>query len=480
MLKIKTTPPLAGSNVWLRSFDVDDTTEEKGLDNAGVIDPNGRSGDDNFYQFNPPYGYGGLFVTNNTSSCSVTLNANGEALVEMRVGMQPGDNYRVAATVFPANNLGSLQSGTASGDYFVSAYTDQIRGGFNGALSPLLTVWRKLHMEFDSMAAVPSNGPQANFTTQRVWAIQTNQPVAGQTTVWLTFTSPPWEENQFENGTLTIAGIAGSYPIAANRSQLLFVGYFYGHQNSVVVSGLVSASAVKAPCILRDDDERWVVSAALPELPMDGYSQQFVDGFSPSLGSKRIAGIAETYAPAFVAVVDANQLGWNPRRIIPFYLNRDVFDNPLTLSSVFDDAKDLADNDVFWAHTVTFGFQPAWSEDGDPNAEPPLLGATPETPGTATAFGYSAVYKEAMADDVIEYRAGGGAHPLNQHAYYEWLLGCCAHETGHAPGAHFMTTDHTEGKLMKSGGEKITGKKSFSPVSIRRFRTARSWTGGTP
>jgi hypothetical protein len=46
MLRIRTTAPPAGSNVWLRAFDVDDTTDDKGLDNTGVIGATGRSGDD--------------------------------------------------------------------------------------------------------------------------------------------------------------------------------------------------------------------------------------------------------------------------------------------------------------------------------------------------------------------------------------------------------------------------------------------------
>ena len=112
LLKIKTTPPLAGSNVWLRSFDVDDTTDDKRLDNAGVIDTTGRLGEDNFpdYLSTPK---AGLFAANGQSSYSTTLNASGEALVEFRVGMQPGNNYRLAATMFPTNNLNTTTTATS-------------------------------------------------------------------------------------------------------------------------------------------------------------------------------------------------------------------------------------------------------------------------------------------------------------------------------------------------------------------------------
>lgn len=56
--------------------------------------------------------------------------------------MQPGDNYRVAATVFPTNNLSSLQTTNEATSGFVPADTDQVKGGFNGKLSPLLTMMK--------------------------------------------------------------------------------------------------------------------------------------------------------------------------------------------------------------------------------------------------------------------------------------------------------------------------------------------------
>jgi hypothetical protein len=141
----------------------------------------------------------------------VTLNASGEALVEFHVGMQPGNNYRVAATVFPTNNLGSLQSGAAAGDYFVSAYTDQIRGGFNGALSPLLTVWRKLHLEFDSMGTAIQS-PR----TSSIVVVQQNGYGNGKTLIHLPSTTTITEHDALRNGTLQVGET--SYRIWASYS----------------------------------------------------------------------------------------------------------------------------------------------------------------------------------------------------------------------------------------------------------------------
>jgi hypothetical protein len=321
------------------------------------------------------------------------------------------------------------------------------------------------------MAAEPTSGPEVNFTIARVWAIQTNQPSAGQTTVWLGFTSPPWQQNQFENGTLTITGIQGSYPIVANRSQL----FVHGYQNFVVVSGLVPASAVKASCVLRDDDARLKTELQLPSLPMDGFGQQVINGKMPVFSSRRIRGLAAVYAPAFIQVVDANQLEWNTRLAIPFFRNKDVFD--FGLSGVFDDVKDLTDKDIFWAHTVTFGFQPKAASDGDNNDEALEMGVTPEMPGTFDALGYSAVYEEAVRDYAYEGQRSDYYLPVNywrlEADYYGSLFGCIAHEVGHAPGSNYEGTDHAEDFLMRKGGDQI--KVRFSATSIKRFRTTKNW-----
>lgn len=475
MLKIKTAPPLIGSNVWVRSFDVDDTTDDKRFDNAGVIDTTGRLGEDNFNDYlNTPQP--GLFVANGSSSYATTLDANGEAWVEFRVEMQPGNNYRVAATVFPTSQLGGLQSGDATGGGYVSGYTDVIRSGFNGALSPLLTVWRKLHLEIDSMTAVPTSGPQANFVGEKVVLIKTNAPNNGQTTVYFRISNLPWQTGYYTNGTLTIAGT--NYTIVGQGANPSLV--FDAYHNYVIVAGAVPPGAIGAACELRDDDERWVSQLGLPTLPMDGFSQQIVNGLTPSLSSKPVPGVASTYLPAFIDVVDANQSGWNPRRTIPFFRNKDVFDNPFTLSGIFDDAKDLTDSPVFWVHTVTIGFQPETSKDGDPNSEEQLLGVTAEHPLTSTAFGYSAIYNEAIVEHAIEYFGLGASSAEKQHLYYLWLLGNAAHETGHAPGKNGETSDHNEKGLMEKGGDPISGIHSFKPVSILRFRKSSSWTGGTP
>jgi hypothetical protein len=179
-------------------------------------------GGDNYYYPNPPpqYGYGGLFVASSSSSHSVVLDSNGEASAELRVSMQPGDNYRVAGTVFPISQLGILQSANGGLDGYVSAYIDWIRGGFNGALSPLLTVWRKLHLEIDSMTAPPTNGPQANFRTAKIGLIKQNLPKGGQSVVTLQFNGQVYSHAELEGGTMGISGSKRWTPLLIPRDAI--------------------------------------------------------------------------------------------------------------------------------------------------------------------------------------------------------------------------------------------------------------------
>ena len=87
-----------------------------------------------------------------------TTNANGQASITLEVSMQPGDNYRAAASCLQdavddqvdqadADLLGVT---TGSGGQYVA------NGAFSGYKVPvvwskMLTVWRKLHVETDSM-----------------------------------------------------------------------------------------------------------------------------------------------------------------------------------------------------------------------------------------------------------------------------------------------------------------------------------------
>jgi hypothetical protein len=451
MLKVKVTPALPGSNVWVRSFDVDDTTPDRD-DNEGIIDANGRAGEDNFTDlFNTPIT--GLFVTNGQSSYTATLDANGEALVEFKVGAQPGNNYRVAGTVFPTGTLSSLQSGNAAGSNYVSAYTDTIRGGFNGSLSPLLTVWRKLHIEFDSMGA-----PAANEVSGRIFSVVKGSPAANQSTIWF-WSQTQHQASQFEKGRIEISG-SGNYPVAS--SGFVRNGGIFGKLEYVILGAVPATSEVllkNAPFTLTDDDDQLLAQAGLPPSLPKTVSVPTVLNTVQSL-----------FEPAGIFLEDAGAAGLNLRPSLPFSLNEPAFfpNNPYG-SSMFNNAADINDSSIFWAHLVSFGYQPATSEDGDPDGESPLYGGTPEPLGISR--GYSVVFVESVREK------WSISAPTNQLYDYYWvfLCGTVAHELAHSPGSQGEGADHEEHGLLDEG-EINMKENNFAPKTVKRMRTASSWS----
>jgi hypothetical protein len=289
----------------------------------------------------------------------------------------------------------------------------------------------------------------------------------------------PWQTNRYENGTLTIPALGIFEVITGQGSERVW--QFNNYLNYVIVPGTVPTNAVNLEAQLRDDDDRLRAELQLPSLPLDTFSTNIISGKQPVLSSHRIRGVAEVYLPAFIDVVDANAAGWNTGRTIPFSVNRDVF-YPLTMAGVFDDAKNLTDSPIFWAHTVTIGYQPDFPEDRDNNEESALQGVTPENPVTSGAFGYTAIYEETIRDNAYEIYTANRYVPANysgfERDYYYLLFGTIAHEVGHAPGKLGEGSDHGEGQLMKVEGNQITS--DFSPATLRRFRRSSSWTGGAP
>ena len=145
LLRAVVTPAVSNLTVYFTSFDVRDPTQVMPLtggsatavDNAGV----------------PQAG--------SLSFASALTDANGVATNLFTVTMQPGDNFRVVASCDP-NFAGGYHSDTTSTTGGI------IDGNGNPIASnyatDMLTVWRRLHVEVDSMAAVANNQVVRNIT----------------------------------------------------------------------------------------------------------------------------------------------------------------------------------------------------------------------------------------------------------------------------------------------------------------------------
>ncbi|MCS7048804.1 MAG: hypothetical protein NZ483_05875 [Verrucomicrobiae bacterium] len=126
----------------------------------------------------------------------------------LRVCAQPGNNYRVAATCC-AGELGRLTvTNGVPGLVYVPAGNEGTLEGFQGRLSEMVTVWRRLHVELDSMAAVTNNFVSGLITN-----------ISGGTTIatgfWvnqnLADGSPllPGGDGRFQNGWIRVGVGAG-------------------------------------------------------------------------------------------------------------------------------------------------------------------------------------------------------------------------------------------------------------------------------
>jgi len=117
---------------------------------------------------------------NKEESCHLTVtgtetDSSGKVEGEFRVGRSAGNNYRIVAAV----RFGRLAAVTHEN---VPATDAPTMDGFVGKLSALLTVWRKVHVEFNSMDHPPADEPFLSYarTLDRIpWGhvVEWTQPV---------------------------------------------------------------------------------------------------------------------------------------------------------------------------------------------------------------------------------------------------------------------------------------------------------------
>lgn len=460
-----------GTKVYLKAFDVDDPTPDPEYvidpnDAGGIQRGNDNRGYDNLGGQQPPH-----FVSSGDVTVTCTMDAQGIArldngeLPKLQMTDHPGDNVRVAVTAMNDSGLNDLQVGDSTQPGYVKP-SDDVPQGFGGAISPMLTVWRKLNVEIDSMTAVLESGSEKNYEEGTITDVSTG-PVTGQSKVTLNIrlTGPAY---RYENGQLTIAGT--SYDVISNTDNLR-------SGDDVIVYGLVPSSAKGQSFKIKDDDDNSLSELGLPaSIPRNQYHSDIIKAIRPS------------FAPAYIQVEDAFALEINPNQTIPFKLNASAYSPS---GSVFNDAKNLTDSAVFWAVTVTFGYQEAsylgfTDVDGDPDTENYERGSTPKLRYVGSTFGFTAIYTEAVRERAFGWlepqssivHKATMADPLEKQKaieqYYDLLNGTIAHEIGHHPGSQSEEDDHDEGGLMDGSGPLIT--TPFTAKTIRRFRNATSWT----
>ena len=354
-----------GQKVFFRSFDVD----EPGTDEL-PIDTNGTAlGGDN--RSDPKVGVLNL--------SEATTDSNGVATVEFTTTMQPGDNFMVAASTDSTYLNGIIANGTglrdASGNDLPTV---------KGKASPMLTVWRRLHIEVDSMGKVVGNQITGTIlSVSRLVSTVVPKPK---------FPSPPRftltldkvvEEKRYDNGQGTLFSNGVAYSVTgAGGNTVLLVG---------------SAPAAGSTFTLVDDDD---YNFNDQSGPLDGDEGEDI--------ANEVIDVNEIIPKAFSLMQPNDNPGENifaPAYIRPVYdgggsLANDKPNEPFlanipvggTRGGSTVEARMMAqnskgnENDAFWVVYIQFCYQGPVTLDFDVNEEEGggLLGVTDSEPLTDT------------------------------------------------------------------------------------------------
>lgn len=212
-VKANVLPAAANLKVYFGSYDLDDpsatatpldTTNADGKDNKGNVNGS-QSGEFATLPGNTCDGASTGSLPNHISRIACTTASGGTTAAGFKVTMQPGDNFAIAASVDDAyRNL--LNVNSANGAQVINAANQVIpisgTGNPNnvaGIRTEMLTVWRKLHIEMDSMSAVTGNAYTGRFPTA------VNVPAGTQTlSVEVDSSSETFEVDRFQNGRVVI------------------------------------------------------------------------------------------------------------------------------------------------------------------------------------------------------------------------------------------------------------------------------------
>ncbi len=457
---VKTSPALVGKKVFLKSFDVDDSTDDDfdTIPSTGgkIIDINGPSGSDNL----PDYlstNKDGHFWNDKTWGSAIgeeKIDSTGEAKFIFRVGMQPGNNYRVVASVIDESMYAGVQvAAPAAAKYLGPALTQN--GG--ACATPLLTVWRKLWVEEDTM-----------------WSIGTHQTEYSSNDI-------AWDSDSFDliganpiGNPQTATGLRAP-TLVNDRDNMIDL------QNGSVVFNDESHSITAT--LAGSDYDVVQIEGDFKNLPAGTHIRIYDDdGFGLS-NSRRapflitLVGIQmkNYFKSAFIEPMDGNN--YNPNQKVPFRAN--VGSRQFPVPSEYA-SYDIDETEKLWVSPITLAYQGERAEDNDP-----LMEAGGSTYGVTANVGdieRSLVFVETCRDDFdSSFRIGGNSAAKALERLPKFIIAIAAHEMGHQPGYEPSVlggNHHDELQLMREGGPPSSSDSSqerFSATTVERFRKSQKW-----
>jgi hypothetical protein len=474
---VKVSQGLPHAKVWLRSFDVDDSTFEDfdtnlGIDPA-VIDPNGASGGDNRTDSPenlavPSYGRFTRPGGRSFGRFSGSFDSAGQLRTQFNVGISPGNNYRVAASM-KSSALDELFVGVGEGspDKMVTSNSSE-KPDFSGAISPLLTIWRRLWLEIDSMGseAAPPAGEE-NWIHGSLTSIASGTPLPPPAGSPPSAGTPLWDcvfdgaisrnLDEFENGWLIVGGTAHRVHAVVQWP------------SGELVARTLSNPGATGACTLLDDDNTSLPPSYSPILPRYGIDSSYA---------------AAKFRPAFIKLIPADD-EYNVEKEIPFKLNeRSSVPLPGPFPVIWNNAQDLEDVKSHWVAHAVFGFQDAESKDCDPNSEEndSSSGETPvfRLEGSAPTD-YSVIWLEQIRETFnwSWYSTDPGQVAQGPGLFDKEVNLTLLHEIGHQPAVNEIFVNvqehHREGGIMKGGGSGGYDD-NYTPATVKRFRRTMRWT----
>lgn len=401
----------AGQTIYFKSFDLDDPSSD-----AAPVDPNGAAGGDNRGGGAGTAQQSGLLSpaggSGTTSSATATTDAAGFASVELTVTMQPGDNFMVAASHDSKYLPGVTVSGTTLKD---SAGLTVGAATMKAKASPMLTVWRRVHVEVDSMGAAAGNSLSGSVTAVAVDA------AAGT----MAFTvDRALEVNRFENGAINVAGTA--YFVLSNTA------------NVVNVAGTTAPPVGSAFNIVDDDDFN-----GNDPIPRGDDGEDIVE-FTSTLALMQDSDNpdANIFAAAYVKPECdwARNQGYNQSGIA---FSPNIVTGGAAAQIALGRNSGGDERDDFWVIYVQVGYQQDPVRDKDPDGEDAVTGVTPAY-ATADSTTNSAGVPRGGDGTIIFQETSRDADQADARGD-ENRRATAPHEVGHqfglrgdAPGFHIM------------------------------------------